>query len=58
MKTYEKDPGKIFEPGSRGDSRGNEADSLQLGESRQDSQNKKRQDEQLSDLYQKRSKEA
>ena len=57
MKTYEKDPEKIFKSGSREDSWGNEADSLQLGESRQDSQNKKRQDEQLSDLYRKRPKE-
>lgn len=51
MKTYEKDPEEIFEPGSRGNSRGNEADPLQLGESRQDSQNKKRQDEQLQNLH-------
>ncbi len=51
MKTYENNQKEIFKPGSRGDSRDNEADSLQLGESRQDSQNQKRQDEQLPDLY-------
>lgn len=51
MKTYENNQENIFEPGGRGDSRGNEADSLQLGESRQDSQDQKRQDEQLPDLY-------